>query len=120
MTGRYDVTRYRSWVTYDVDGEERELSMEFDGGPTDYYWNHGVARDFYAERVAAEGGVVRAYGTGPPGKPGTLTATFDVTGLTYDEVGALEGEVAAQGEASDDHPDAPFVGSVARYDQAAV
>lgn len=39
-----------------------------------------------------------------------LVVRFNVTGLTDDEVDNLIGEVVVQGEASDDHPEAPALG----------
>lgn len=117
-----DTTRYHSWVEYEADGEARTLSIEFDGGPTDYYWNHGVARDFYAEQIAENGGVIRAYGTGPAGRgrPEKLTVTFNVAGLSAAQVSMLEGEVAAQAEASDNHPDVEILSSEVEYVEEAV
>lgn len=100
------LTRYRSTVEYEAaDGETVELSLEFDGGPTDYYWNHGAARDFYAERIRQEGGRVLRYGTGPA-LQNRLVVTYDVTGLTPDEIAGLAMEAVVQGESSEYHPDA--------------
>lgn len=57
---------YESTVEYEVDGEERKLTILFQGSPTDYYWNSNIARDFYADRVEREGGKVIRYGTHGP------------------------------------------------------
>lgn len=47
-------------------------------------------------------------GCGLPGKS-VLIVRFDVTELSIAERDHLAGEVTVQGEASDDHPDAPVV-----------
>lgn len=57
---------YEGTVEYVVEGEERKLTLLFQGSPTDYYWNANVARDFYAERIEREGGRVIRYGCHGP------------------------------------------------------
>jgi hypothetical protein len=48
-----------------------------------------------------------------------VTITFDITDMSEAEADALVGEVTVQGEASDDHPDAPLVSQTFTFNYSA-